>query len=262
MPWKHLPRYLPLVLEYGFHIELGFDAVDLEHMARTEARRMADQIRARGSRLSLHGPFWDLSPGSPDPLIRQVTRLRFHQLFDLVPIFQPLQVVCHTGYDPRHHGGQWEQYLERSLAVWGPLAERAAVLDTPLLLENVWEDSPRYHKELFGQLGCLHVGFCLDVGHQNSFSRTPLPLWLEMLAEPLREIHLHDNDGQRDAHLPVGEGNVDFAALVTFLRGHPRPPLLTLEPHQESHLFASLNNLAAMLGASPLLAGRQEGNSH
>ena len=225
-------------------------------MTRAEARDIAEKLRQEDIRISLHGPFWDLCAGSPDPLIRQVTRTRLHQLFDLVPIFDPLQVVCHTGYDPRHHG-DWRHFLEVSLATWEPLLERAESSKVPLVLENVWEHGPELHHELFSRLSSPYLGFCLDVGHQHSFSRTRLMDWLEALSDRLREIHIHDNNGSGDAHLPVGQGNIDFEALFRFLKERDKKPLLTLEPHRQSHLFESLGALTEILERSSWFSQEQ-----
>lgn len=246
MPWQYLPRYLDLVLEHRFNLEIGIGGAELDALTRAEARDLAKKLCEADIRISLHGPFWDLCAGSTDPFIRQVTRTRLQQIFDLVPIFNPIQVVCHTGYDPRHHG-DWRHFLEVSLATWEPLLERAELLKVPLLLENVWEYGPQLHYELFTRLASPYLGFCLDVGHQHSFSRTALTGWLEALSDHLREIHVHDNNGSGDAHLPVGQGNIDFELLFQVLQERDKKPLLTLEPHRESHLFESLGALTEIL---------------
>lgn len=258
MPWKVLPRYREMISHYHINLELGFEAEQLDRVTRTEFRTVAEQLRKEGCRITLHGPFWDLCPGSVDLLICQVTRLRLQQFFDLLEIFHPLQVVCHTGYDPRHHWGHRQFYLERSLTVWEPLVKQAEKLEIPLLVENVWEHDPEFHRELFRLLPSPWFGFCLDVGHQHSFSATPLSLWLETLADSVREIHLHDNEGDNDSHLPVGKGTIDFEFLFRFLEDKKKYPLLTLEPHKKEHLFESLEGLARVLPASFLAAGRKK----
>jgi sugar phosphate isomerase/epimerase len=63
------------------------------------------------------------------------------------------------------------------------------------------------------------------------------------------ELHLHDNDGSGDAHLPVGQGNIDFPGLFQLLRQKQRRPLLTLEPHSQEHLTESLGGLLQVMGA-------------
>jgi sugar phosphate isomerase/epimerase len=248
MPWKFLSDYLEMVLELRINIEIGLEAEQLDHVPRPLFRSIADKLHERGCRITLHGPFWDLCPGSSDTLIRQVSQSRLHQLFDVVEVFRPVQVVCHTGFDPRHHGSDHDSYLERSLTIWEPLVARAEMAGVPLLLENVWEYGPELHGELLAALNSPYCRFCLDVGHQHSFSKTPLSSWVEALGDYLHEIHVHDNSGILDEHLPVGRGTIDFALLFGLLRSKTIHPLLTLEPHREEHLVESLAGLVRVMG--------------
>lgn len=248
VPWKYVPRYLEFILATQMNVEIGFEAEELDKVSRSEAQAVAGQLQEKGCRISLHAPFWDLNPGSLDPLIRQVSRLRIHQFLDLLSIFEPLQVVCHTGFDPRHHRGHQQFWLEHSVRFWAPMVVRAEAARVPLALENVWEYGPDSHRKLFETLDSPYFGFCLDVGHQHSFSGTPLSVWLDVLADYLMEIHLHDNDGSHDAHLPVGHGSIDFNLLFGFLGSGGKVPLLTVEPHCEEHLPKTLEALKPLLG--------------
>ena len=79
--------------------------------------------------------------------------------------------------------------------------------------------------------------FCLDTGHLNVFSSAELNVWIQRLGPFIRQIHIHDNDGFLDQHLPPGQGNIDFNPLFRFLEGRvDDPPLITLEPHREEDL--------------------------
>jgi sugar phosphate isomerase/epimerase len=247
MPWKYLDTYMELIVRLRLNIELGFEAQELDRVTLTELRSLAGQLQRHGSCLTMHGPFWDLNPGSVDPFIREVSRHRLQQFLDLSGILHPIQVVCHTGFDPRHHGGHLEFWMEQSLSFWGIQAERARAVGTVIALENVWELDPGIHRKLLEGVGSPSLGFCLDVGHQNSFSTTPLGVWLDELSDYVREIHLHDNDGSKDSHLPVGRGNVDFEALFGFLRSRGTRPVLTLEPHRKEHLAESVAGLLRYL---------------
>jgi len=247
MPWKYLPDYLDVVLDFRINVEIGLEADQLDGIPRSSFRSVAEKLHQRGCGIILHGPFWDLCPGSTDPFIRQVSQFRYQQLFDLVEVFQPIQVVCHTGYDPNHHGEHHAFYLERSLAVWEPIVARAEISRIPLLFENVWEHGPDLHRELFARLHSPCCGFCLDLGHQHSFSKTPLREWVEALGEFLKEIHVHDNSGLGDEHLPVGQGTIDFESLFRLLRARAIRPVLTLEPHREEHLAESLAGLVKVM---------------
>jgi sugar phosphate isomerase/epimerase len=248
LPWEMFDRFRDLVVERRIHVEIGFSAVDLDGVSRRRLEEASALLANAGCRTTLHAPFWELCPGSSDPLIRQVTLLRLHQFLDVAAVLQPAQVVCHTGYDPRHHEGMKARWIESSLPIWEALADRAGRIGVRILLENVWEPEPSLHRELFSRLPSEYLGFCLDVGHQHCFSEAPLDAWLEALSSRLGELHLHDNDGRRDAHLPVGRGTVDFGTLFKFLSERRITPLLTLEPHREDHLWESLEGLSRVIG--------------
>ena len=117
----------------------------------------------------------------------------------------------------------------------------------PLVLENVWEEDPELHLELLEKMKSCWFGFCLDTGHQHSFSTTTMDKWLQTVWPYLKEVHLHDNDGSYDDHLPVGAGTIDFTRLFNFLSEKGISPVLTIEPHTIEHLYETLTGLAAMV---------------
>jgi len=55
------------------------------------------------------------------------------------------------------------------------------------------------------------LGFCLDVGHANTMGL--LPEFMELKSR-LANLHVHDNNGKFDEHLPIGDGTVDFDLVV------------------------------------------------
>lgn len=246
MPRKHMAQYLDLITENSINVEIGFGAEDLEESSVKWLLEVVGLLRKKDCSITVHGPFWDLCPGSIDPGIREVSRLRLSRLFDVMEKISPGQVVCHTGFDPRHHRGHRGTWIENSLRVWEPLVRRAEALNAPLVLENVWEETPGLHVELLGKIDSPWFGFCLDTGHQHAFSRTALSEWLDTARPWLKEIHLHDNDGSFDDHLPVGAGNIDFGYLFNFLGERKIRPVLTLEPHTTEHLHQTLAGLAGM----------------
>ena len=246
-PWRYLLEHMEIILENRINVEVGFDAEGLDSAPRAELKRASEKLSQRGCCATIHGPFWDLSPGSLDPLVRRVTRQRLDQLFEMVRIFSPIQIVCHTGFDPRHHAGYRQVWMEHSFETWETVVKKAEGLKTPLLIENVWEDDPGIHMDLFSRVDSSYFGFCLDVGHQHSFSKTSLSDWLNALWQHLRELHLHDNDGTRDAHLPIGRGAIDFEGLFNFLERVNQAPLITLEPHSEEHLAETLSGLLEVM---------------
>ena len=237
--------YLDLFVERRLNPEIGLDAVALERFSFSDFKRIAETLYKNPVSITLHGPFMDLSPASKDPAVRALTRRRFEQLLELVPLFRPISVVCHAGYDWRRYGFDRQEWIDGSLEMWSWLAKCLRNEGARLMLENVYEDGPQDIVVLFEQLEQFGVGFCLDTGHQAAFGKASLNDWLQGLGRYLGQLHLHDNHGQGDEHLAMGKGSIDFNQLFAYLKNrHTKPPLITLEPHEEKHLELSLAYLA------------------
>ncbi|MBM4237509.1 MAG: sugar phosphate isomerase/epimerase [Euryarchaeota archaeon] len=71
--------------------------------------------------------------------------------------------------------------------------------------------------ELLRMLNGFDMDICFDVGHANT-ART-IDDFLPHSGRFIN-VHLHDNRGQRDEHLPIGGGNIDFKKVLRALRGY------------------------------------------
>ena len=90
IPFRMLVEsYLDLFVTNRINPEIGMDADALDNFTGSDYQRIAKALSAYGPRVTLHGPFIDLSPGSKDPRIREITQLRLTQFLDLIPIFNP-----------------------------------------------------------------------------------------------------------------------------------------------------------------------------
>jgi len=237
-------RYADRFLQSCVNPEVGIDAASMDRFSRAEFSEMAGRLLQRGLTITVHGPFFDMCPGSLDPQVRAVTRNRFEQLLELVPLFEPKTVVLHAGYDWKRYGYVRDAWLENSVQTWSWVAERVTGLGSRLMLENVYESRPEEIRPLFEQLAGQGVGLCLDTGHLTAFGNATAVEWLDAMAEHLGQLHLHDNHGEDDQHLALGTGGIDFPALFGRLAVLcPTPPVITLEPHQEDALEPSLSFL-------------------
>ena len=117
-------------------------------------------------------------------------------------------------------------------------------MGTQIALENVYEGDP-------GLLGPLldtfresqYICFCFDTGHFNAFSTSSLEEWMDALGSRIGQIHLHDNHGSADEHLPVGEGTFPFQRFFELLKKKGVRPIVTLEPHTQEDLWRTLENI-------------------
>jgi sugar phosphate isomerase/epimerase len=120
-------------------------------------------------------------------------------------------VVMHPGY----HAWEMEKeaadrQFQKSLH---ELQSAAADRSVTFWFENM-ADMNYFHFRTPDDIPLLDgTGFTLDCGHAN------LNHCLQgFLAASFSHMHIHDNDGRRDTHNAVGEGNIDFFPVMEALR--------------------------------------------
>lgn len=242
--------YQDLVLSTPINPEIGLDAGVLDTYTKADFAGVADKLRQRGCSVTIHGPFLDLSPGSPDAAIRNISLQRFRQMLEAVEVFQPVVVVCHAAYDASRYDFCREQWIANSIDTWQWLAAAVQERGARLMLENVYERDPTELLAVLGRFSPDLLGCCLDVGHQAVFSAVALGEWLERLHPYIGQLHLHDNYGDFDAHLGMGRGSIDFRPLFDFLTACHSCPVLTLEPHYQEDFETSIAYLERYLPLS------------
>jgi len=243
-PYRQLvDEYLELFVKYSINPEIGFDASALDTYSEAAMVEVARLMAENGRTVTFHGPFMDLAPGGLDETIRKATVQRLQQTLELVPLFGPRSVVFHAGYDASRYHAHHEEWLSNSLATWEVITKVAEEMGVVIHLENVYEQTPEMILALLEKMSSEYLCFCLDMGHMNVFGEAPLSEWLDALGPYLKEVHLHDNDGHRDTHAPIGSGTVPFEDLFQYLRNKEIKPLVTLEPHEEATLWKSLESL-------------------
>ena len=246
IPFHLLPKYLEMILQKKLNPEIYFSHYALENLDKTKCIETAKLFADAGLKVTFHGPFMDLRPGALDDKIRQASLDRIKQVFDLVPYFHPLKVVCHPAFDDRYYVNCDDLWLESSIKTWTELIALAKDFKTIIALENVYEKSPHILRRLFDALSSDNICFCFDTGHFNVFSYTPLNVWLQEMGKYLGHLHLHDNHGRADEHLAVGCGTFPFAELFQILQTIGAKPSMTLEAHNQNALLQSLNNVKDM----------------
>ena len=238
--------FLPKVIKEGINPEISFNHYALDHFKKDDYRRVADQLLGAGLTITFHAPFMDLRPGAIDPRVRQVTTERLNQAFDLVPLFRPRTVVCHASFDKRYYVSNEKRWLENSIETWKHFLTRAVEMNTVVALENVYESDYQHLALLLDAFASPHICFCFDTGHFNVFSVTPMEEWMNGLGARIGQVHIHDNNGLSDEHLPVGEGSFPFQKFFGLLREKGRQPIVTVESHSEKHLWRMLENIRAI----------------
>ncbi|MDW8357089.1 sugar phosphate isomerase/epimerase family protein [Thermus sp.] len=207
-----------LAARLGMDLEVAYDLHEALPLPDPRALRATGE--ALGVGFTLHLPFVEMNPASLIPAVRQLSEDRLKRALEFGEALGAKVGVLHTGQVPVRHPMALDlarEALEKTLAALLPLP-------FPIALENLAlaeEDLIRGPEELQALLDRFpQYGFCLDVGHAlvELGPRGPF-LYLEALSPRLLHLHLHDNHGRKDDHLPLGAGALPWEKLAPHLQG-------------------------------------------
>ena len=175
----------------------GWDESDLNAEVRQSIR---DQSRAHGIRLSVHAR-WQANPIAPEGNSLLSKDLELAR--DLGAVLLNIHLFHELG-------------LDAFIKAIVPLVQQTADAGLQFAIENTPHHSPEDFNGFFARLRALnslptgHVGMCLDLGHANLCSATHndyLAFFDRLDREvPIIHLHLHENWGDADSHLPLFTG--------------------------------------------------------
>ncbi|MFQ5736393.1 MAG: sugar phosphate isomerase/epimerase family protein [Thermodesulfobacteriota bacterium] len=247
VPYPILLERLGEVLAERINPEVYMDGAALENASASDLERIRRELAAAGLRITMHGPYMNVNPGSSNEETRLHTVDRYAKTFEAASVLRPVNIVLHAGYDAGRFRGGPAQWMEQSMKTWPRFVRRAEDLGVTIAAENIFETGPSTLKALVRELGSPNFRVCLDSGHLSVFSGVPLEEWFRELGPDIAEVHLHDNRGGADEHLPIGEGVIDFPLFFRLLERYASGPVYTIEPHGEEVMRRAIKAVRAYL---------------
>jgi len=245
VPYRMALKNLKRILELEVGAEVYTENNLLEDINMEDVKELGRSLMDMGIPCTVHAPFMDLSPGGYDRAVRRITIDKIKKAVEVAHHLNAKGVVCHPGYDRWRFDGNEQLWLEGSIQTWSEVLLEAD-RKMEIMLENIFEETPSTLIELFGHFKDKNLYFCFDTGHFNLFSRLPLEEWLIPLKNRIREMHIHDNNGNADDHLPIGSGTFPFRELKAFI-SNMSGVRFTTEFHNEAHAIDSIKNLKEFL---------------
>ena len=247
LPYRYLGAYLDYILEKRVNPEIFFNAEALDNLVAEELVSFAETLSSDGISCTIHAPFMDLNPGSPEPLTRRATVHRFCQVMDAAEILKPVSMVFHPGYDRWRQGESQDEWLGYCLETFRPVLERGISIGTVIAVENIFETEPSTLKGLLDAMDSQTFRHCFDVGHWNLFKSIGMEEWFSVLGPYIAHAHVHDNHGLRDDHMPIGDGNIDFDLYFRLMKQYAPDAVYTIEAHDRGKVEVALERLNTRL---------------
>jgi len=218
---KPLEEAFPDLLGLGTrNIELadsGHHALNPKLVERLQELRASYELS-----YSIHAPYADTNLAADDDLIREWILKRIRASIRFASELDARCVVVHPGWttatDRFMKGRAWELNL-RSLR-W--LLRYAEEYGVDMLIENVPGPTPYLlvsaeDFQLFYDEMKQPMGMVLDVAHANLNGE--VAEFTRRFSDRIRHVHVSDNDGESDQHLPIGDGGIDWEGVMALLRG-------------------------------------------
>jgi len=215
--WNYASADTPLAATVDEFANFGYDTISFTtaHLIRLPAevvRDAAQVIEDRDLMVTMHGNF--------EPTIQQVAGC-------IEPFAERLLCLsCDAAMVSEPRGRLYDTetmapFLGEVLSMTEGTRTRVAIEDFPLDQSAV----DAYREDLAPLMEDPRYGILIDVGHMNMrltqeryFAGMSEADYLAGPPLPIVEVHLHDNDGQRDQHGHFGMGTVRFGAVAQALK--------------------------------------------
>ena len=195
--------------------------LDVDTVEDATIGRLSDLAEEYGLGYSIHPPL--VNTAALDEGERADAIHKYRATLALAGRLGIREMVIHSGHRPGRQVNS-EQSRELACGILRAVGETARDMGVRLLLENTgWHqhailDTPGDLLELAESACPPDTGLLLDTGHavlQHFDVVDCVRMWLPRLAQ----VHAHDNNGEFDDHLPLGEGVIDWGSLIGALAG-------------------------------------------
>ncbi|MBQ9160676.1 MAG: sugar phosphate isomerase/epimerase [Methanobrevibacter sp.] len=195
---------------------LGLEYAELVHQYPFE-KIEAEVLESYNLKYSIHAPFMDVNIASLQKKSRLSSIEQIKTSIDLANEIDAEAVVVHPGSIPflanKYFKDKVYETTNNSIKELGDYGKDLGVLAT---IENMPTFEGMIYqnlKDLDEVLTSYDMAMTLDIGHANHVGYAPD----EMIFDSIKHVHAHDNFGDDDAHLALGEGSIDLNHIINVL---------------------------------------------
>ena len=207
---------------------LGIEYAELVHQYPAEFID-SEILESYSLKYSIHAPFMDVNIASPQEQSRLNSIAQIKSSIDLANEINAEAVVVHPGLISflanKYFKKEVYEFANQSIKEIGDYAKDLGVLAT---IENM----PNFESMIYQNIVDLNqllveneMHMTLDIGHANHVGYAPD----EMIFDSIKHVHVHDNLGDDDSHLPLGEGSIDLKYIINTLESKNYDGIYILE---------------------------------
>jgi sugar phosphate isomerase/epimerase len=214
-----LESLLTLTERYGVSVWELFD--EYPHELSKHVDRIVEVKQSYNLRMVVHAPVFGVNIANPNRRLREKTIELLCESIRNAKLIGAEKYIVHPGsktatslFDP---GLAWRLNVESACE----LQLYSKDVGVKLTFENMPISRFEVHlltstNEMRRFLKEVDVDVTFDVGHAGVVGE--IDGFISLFKSRIVHVHLHENQGRLDAHLPVGSGNIDWVKVLRSLR--------------------------------------------
>ena len=216
---------------------LGLEYAELLHQHPNEYID-TELLENYNLKYSIHAPFMDVNIASLQEKSRINSIEQIKSSIDLSNEIDAEAVVVHPGlitFLGRNFEDEVYELANNSIIEIGNYAKDLGVLAT-------FENMPAFESMIYQNMEDLNnvlveneLSMTLDIGHANHSGYSAD----EMYFDCIKHIHAHDNFGDDDSHLPLGEGSIDLKGIINTLEANNYDGIYIIEVNDRDSIKKS-----------------------
>ncbi len=240
-----------LISQITFFAENDFDFLELTieppeayHFNSVRIKEVKDILSTSNMGLLAHMP-WHFHLAYPIDEIQTIYKKHFRYVVDCAARFDAQLITIHPEFLSRVDAKK--SILNKMQATLDELKKYASEHGIRLNLEN-YSLTEYSVSELINIVEGLELDITFDIGHANMWlGIRGITEFITQFSKRITHIHVHDNFGDKDSHLPVGAGNIDWDKVITMLKSF-YDSTFTFEVHSNhvDYLLVSRNYFCSL----------------
>lgn len=178
-------------------------------------------IESHGLVCQVHAPICDWNIAAMSDRLRDASIQETIANIDAAVEIGARMVTVHPGLTSMAVGGLEDRAVARAREAMRVLERHVDGMDVTLAIENM--PAPpfflgRTASQLLTIIDGTDLSVCFDIGHANTMGQ--IDAMVDTFGDRIANIHIHDNHGQTDEHLTIGDGTIDFDRVLNRLSGY------------------------------------------
>ncbi len=170
---------------------------------------------------SVHSPISETNVAALSERMREASVLEIMATMENMALVGVKMITIHPGLSSLSIPGQEDKAVRQAKKSMRSIERAAQDFGIRVAVENMPNMKfmlGREAAQLAEIVDGTSLGVCFDIGHANTTNQ--IDEMIETFGNRITNIHIHDNDGDFDSHMTIGDGSIDFSDVLKKLRGY------------------------------------------